>query len=110
MDDKRQYTRVACEIDSAYQNLDATHAEAHAETITSDLSEGGVRFRAGRFISVHNRLLFRLRIPGQKPIEALAQPAWVREIPSVSQYEIGAKFLSLSDEDRELIRRYVQNF
>ena len=81
-----------------------------SETQISDISEGGVRFRAARFIPVHNKLLIRLRLPNQKTIEAVAQPAWIKELRTVDQYEIGAKFISLSDADRKLIRRYIQNF
>jgi len=110
VNEKREHPRVACQIDSSFSNLSAAHPEGFSETQIKDLSAGGLRFRASRFIPVQNRLLFRLRLPNQKPIEAVAQPAWIREIPSVGQFEIGAKFLSISDTDRHLIRQYVQNF
>ena len=90
--------------------MEGNHTSPSSETVISDISEGGIRFRAGKFIPVQNRLLFRLRLPNQKPIEAVAKPAWIREIPALNQYDIGAEFLSLSDGDREIIRSYIQNF
>jgi hypothetical protein len=56
---------------------------------------------------VHNKLLFKIQIPRNKCIEAVAQPAWIREIPTVNQFDIGAKFLSLSEEDRDIIRQFT---
>ena len=108
--EKRQHKRVVCEIESFYQNLDTVPVKAICETCVNDLSQGGIRFRTPNFIPVQNKLLFQIIIPNQKAIEAVAQPAWIREIPPVSQYEVGAKFLSISETDRKLIRRYTQNF
>ncbi len=108
--EKRQHPRALCQIDSLYENLDSPRAKNQFETQVVDLSEGGLRFRAGCFIPVQNRLLFLLRLPKLKAIEVVAQPAWIREVPSIGQYEIGAKFLSISDADRGLIRQYIQNF
>lgn len=105
--EKRKHPRVRCEIDSSFKNLDLAAVPVPSETVVQDISEGGVRFRAAHFIPVHNRLLFKIQIPRQKCIEALAQPAWIREVPGVNQYDIGAKFLSISDEDRETIRRFT---
>ena len=104
---KRQHPRGKCEVDSSYKNLDQVTEAPVAETVVHDISEGGIRFRANRFIAVHNKLLFRIRIPNQKSIEAVAQPAWIREIPSLNQFDIGAKFLSLSEEDRQIIREFT---
>ncbi len=104
---KRKYPRVRCEVDSSFKNLDHVVPPAPSETVVQDISEGGIRFRANHFIPVHNKLLFKIQIPKQKCIEAVAQPAWIREIPSINQYDIGAKFLSLSEEDRGIIREFT---
>ena len=107
--EKRQHERASCEFDSSFRDLDTEDPKPAAETIVHDISEGGLRFRANHFIPVRDKLLFRIHIPSQKTIEVVAQPAWIREIPSLSQYDIGAKFLSLSPEDKELIRQFTQS-
>ncbi len=104
--EKRQHSRYQCEIDSSFKNLDAPATRPVSETMVQDISEGGLRFRANHFIPVHNKLLFRIQIPNHKTIEAVAKPAWIREIPSINQYDIGAQFISLSEEDREVIRQF----
>ena len=82
-------------------------AQPVSEAVVQDISENGIRFRAGKFVSVNHRLLFKINIPNQKTIEAVTRPAWVREIPALSQYDIGAEFISLSAEDREIIRSFA---
>ena len=107
--DKRKHPRTRCEIDSSFRNLDLATTSASSETVVQDISEGDIRFRASHFVPVHNKLLFKIQIPRQKCIEAVAQPAWIREVPNMSQYDIGAQFLSLSDEDREIIRQFTSS-
>jgi c-di-GMP-binding flagellar brake protein YcgR len=104
--EKRRHPRVPCEVESSYRN--AERPETTVETLVKDISEGGIRFRATRFIPVKEKLKYRIRLPNRRPIEAVARPAWIREIPSLSQYDIGAQFLSLSEADRQLIRQFVQ--
>lgn len=89
--------------------MDSTGRPALAETYISDISEGGIRFRADHFIPVRDRLYFNLNIPSKKPVMITAKPAWITEIPSINQYEIGARFDGLSDEDRAEIRDLVRN-
>ena len=108
--EKRQFPRVSCELDSLFKDLDNDGAGFRFESTIRDISEGGIRFRANRFIPVHDKLLVTVHVPHRRTLELVAQPAWIREIPSLSQYDIGAKFVSISDSDRNLIRQYMQTF
>lgn len=105
--DKRKHSRVSCEIDSSFRDLDADVSRPISETLIQDISEGGIRFRVNHFIPVHNKLLFRIQIPNSKFIEAVARPTWIRQIPNIGQFDIGAQFISLSDEDRFIIREFT---
>ena len=105
--EKRQFNRVECELDSSFKNLNPENQRSVSETTVRDISEGGIRFRVNHFIAVHDKLLFKINLPNQKSVEAVAQPAWIREIPHLNQYDIGAKFISLSEADRDIIRRFA---
>ena len=105
--EKRQNKRIPCEIESSFKNLADPAVTPLSQTTLNDISEGGVRFRSNHFVSVHHKLLFKINIPNHKTIEVLAQPSWIREIPSLNQYDIGAKFISLSDTDRDIIRKFM---
>jgi len=107
--EKREFERIPCEFETSFKSLAGETAGPLAETVVQDISEGGIRFRSNHFIPVHHRLLFKINIPNRKPIEAVAQPAWIRNIPALNQFELGAKFISLSDADRAIIRQLTQN-
>ena len=107
--DKRKYRRAKCEFVSTFKNITRAGAEPLAETTAIDISEGGFRFRSNHFIPVRERLMFKVNIPKRKPIEVIAQPAWIRELPNIGQYDIGGSFLSLSSEDQALIREFLQD-
>ena len=102
--EKRQHERTTCEISSSFKNLSTSGHSSLLETTVQDISGGGIRFRSNQFIPIQNRLSFTLNIPKKKPIAVIAQPMWIKEIPQLSQYEIGARFLMLSDEDKTLIQ------
>ena len=108
MEDKRSYRRVKCGIAGSFKNLDSARHSSLVETTVNDISESGIRFRANELIPMHQRLQFRLNIPAKKPIDAVVQSSWVKELPHLSQFDIGGRFLTLSDEDRALIRQITK--
>ncbi len=107
LDDKRKYPRFDCQISSVFSVPEAP--VKLAETTVRDISEGGIRFRSNHFIPVRNRLSFNLNIPKKKSIETFLKPAWITEIPRLGQYEIGARFISLSQEDKNILHDWMEN-
>lgn len=105
--DKRQFKRVSCEIPSSFRDLDDPSSAGLIETCVSNISEGGVAFRTNRFIPVKNRLSVQLNVPKHRPITVRLQPAWITENTRFGQYEIGARFIDLSPDDRNLIRSLI---
>ena len=96
-------------MESSFTNIDAANRPSLNETTIENISESGIRFRSSQFIPLHHRLSFKLNLPKRKTVEATVQPAWIKEIPSTHQYDIGGRFIMLSEEDRTVIRRYVTN-
>ncbi len=106
MNEQRMFPRIKCRLDSVFKVFGT--GEKLKEALVNDISEGGIRFRSSEFIPIQERLSFRVHIPGKKPIETSVKPAWIREIPSISQFEIGGAFISLSDEDKKIIHDWMQ--
>lgn len=107
---KRQYPRAECCINSSYKDLDAgDHGKSYEDTVVSDISQGGIRFRVSRFIPIRNRLSVYLRPEKSASIEAVVKSAWIRELPRLSQFEIGASFISISEDDKKLVQNLLNN-
>ncbi len=78
-------------------------------TISKNISEGGVRFRSDRFISLACRLVVELNLPAlTKPIRAVSKITWIKKLPVGDDYEVGNQFLEISKEDRVFIRNFVK--
>lgn len=107
---KRQHPRAECSINSTYKDLDAVdRSKSYGDAVVSDISEGGIRFRVSNFISVRNRLSMFLTPEKSSSLEAIVKPAWIKEIPHLSQFEIGASFISISQEDKRIIQELLAN-
>ena len=108
-EERRQYNRVKCEIEAFGRVLEAHSTVPPWETSINDISEGGVRFKSNYFISVGSKFLIKLNIPHFKTVEVITQPAWVRELPGRSQYDVGARFVDLGQEDKSVLRSFIRS-
>ncbi len=106
IEEKRSSRRASCQAYSQFKNLDSKIPSAYNETFISDISEGGLRFRSPQFIPVHHRLSLKIDIPKAPSIEVIAKPAWIKELPNLEQYDVGVQFLTLSDTDKFLLKKF----
>ena len=96
--EQRRYQRVRCEMEGELAQGSAT---------VRDISEGGVSFRSYRFLPVHQRLPLRFRLPNAALIETVTEPAWIREIPRLNCYEVGARFVDLPADYKDLLKNFI---
>ncbi len=107
-DEKRKFQRIASRFPLKYKDLRKSGEESRG-TISKNLSEGGVRFRSDRFISLACRLVVELNLPAlARPIRAVSKIAWIRKLPAGDDYEVGNQFLEISRDDKALIQDYIK--
>jgi len=108
--EKRKFTRVKTHIPVKYRKLREGAGSVGFGSLSRDLSQGGVQFRAEEFISMACRLIVEVDIPMlTRPVKAISKVAWIRKTDSGDDYEIGNQFLEISKKDRELISEYVES-
>ena len=107
--EKRAYRRVKRELLCQFKDLDSDNPVSLSETYTTDISEGGLRFRTPKYIPMNHRLAFTIEIPKHSNIEVTARPAWTNELLSVEQYEVGASFSGLSSADKAVLRDFINS-
>lgn len=108
---KRRHPRITPLAIRSEFELDGERREVY---VTS-LSEGGAFLACGARIPVGARLSVRLSLPWSLgELEALAEVVYslaADERPTESSTEgVGVAFVDLRAEDRELIRRFVEQF
>jgi c-di-GMP-binding flagellar brake protein YcgR len=108
--EKRKFTRVKTHIPVKYRKLREGAGSVGFGSLSRDLSQGGVQFRAEEFISMACRLIVEVDIPMlTRPVKAISKVAWIRKTEAGDDYEIGNQFLEISKKDRELISEYVES-
>jgi len=106
--EKRETQRIEVSVPLQYKEL---HGNTYLTrgTLTKNLSEGGVRFVADRFIGLACHLMLEMQLPSMtKSIKAISKPAWVKKSRFGSDYEIGGQFLALTSEDTALLSDYIK--
>jgi hypothetical protein len=107
--ERRWHKRVKCDVTARGKVMEAPTQSPFWETTISDISESGVRFRTNCFFSVKSRFLINLDIPKTKRITVVTRPAWIRELPNFNQYEIGAQFMEIAEEDKRILRDFIRS-
>ena len=109
--EKRRYLRVGEDDEISYSIISPfppEQARRSTRNLTSDLSTGGIRFRTDGFIPPKSVLKVQLTMKHErKAVEAIVRVAWVREVFGDERYELGAEFVSISQESLRFLRAYL---
>ena len=106
--EKRKFPRFESHFPLKYKDLKISDAE-YRGTVSKNVSEGGIRFRSDRFISLACRLVVEINLPTiPKPIRAVSKIAWIKKLPAGDDYEIGNQFLEISRQDKDFIRKFIE--
>ncbi len=108
-EERRRYPRIESNLPIQFRNL-RKGTELPVGSLTSNISEGGVRFKSNEFFSLACRLIVEVTLPtAHKPVKAISKVAWIRKLPSSDQYELGNQFLEISKEDKTHINNFVNS-
>lgn len=106
--ERRQEPRVASTMSVQYRGI-RQESDATVNAIARDISVGGVRLLVNEFVSVFTRLVLEIAMPSTpKPVRAVSKITWIRKRPYGEQYEVGAQFMDMSDEDRKDINDFIE--
>lgn len=109
VEEKRRYKRVDTSLTIEYRDLKRGN-ELPSNSSLKNISEGGICFDSGGFMSLACRLILNISLPNNpKPIKAISKVAWIRRLPTGDRYELGNQFLEISKEDRANIVDFVNS-
>ena len=106
MIERRQSIRVECELPSRYRTLGREQSQKLVEAVVRNISRGGVCIRVDQFVPLQSHLYFYLALPHQEAIEIRLIPAWIVELPNLSKYEIGARFVEMTPQQEDVVQNY----
>ena len=76
--------------------------------VVSDISEGGARFRFHHAVTLNEDFDIPIKI-ADRIIWARVRPLWAQPCPLPQVFDVGGSFTLINEEDRALIRQYVEN-
>ena len=110
--ERRKHVRVKTCIPVRFTREGDESGAVGVGSLTSDVCEGGLRFTTSEFIAAPCRLILELDVPTQaKPVQAVSQVAWVvdKGVESGRQYEVGNKFMEITQKDQERISQFLKS-
>lgn len=106
--ERRQQPRVNTTMSVQYRGIRQQN-DSVVDAISRDISAGGVRLLVNEFISVFTRLILDIAVPSTpKPVRVVSKITWIRKRPYGEQYEVGAQFMDMSEEDKRGVGDFVE--
>ena len=90
-----------------YRKLSEPWSVMKNGTVTTNLSKGGVNFRAKEFMPKSGRLVMELDVPNRKPLKAISRVAWILRSQHGEDYDVGNQFLEMTREDKDALFSYI---
>jgi len=104
--ERRRAPRVGCVLPV---KLYANHEPKVIETLTKDLSTGGLRCLSPVAKSAVSPVSLEMTLgQGERPLSLLAKVVWFERIPSSNQFYLGLAFQNISDKYTRRLSRYLE--
>ena len=107
VEERRRYKRIDSALSVRFRNL-RNNENPILESLSKNVSEGGVCFNSNQFISLACRMILEITLPtNPKPIRAISKVAWIRKLPAGDNYQVGNQFLEITKEDKQHISQFI---
>lgn len=112
MEKQRNFQRLVLSVNVKWKKL--YDSSDHNIDETKNISQGGICLKAYQDVCVGDVLQMEIQLPTGKVIRPTAKIAWVGDCEVVGRksqkrYDVGVKFVDLSEIDREEIRKFETN-
>lgn len=105
--ERRRWPRVVVQLPIRYREVgEFNHLPLDSET--KDISEGGVRFVAGKFLPKECKLVVSLNLSHMVGVKATVKVVWTARDSHTNMYEVGAQFENISSEAKVQIGNLVR--
>lgn len=106
--ERRRWPRAKVRIPLSFRGIgNFNHLPMESET--EDLSEGGLRFSAQRFLPRNGKFVVGLKTGSEgEGIKATIKVVWTNRDPATSRYTIGAEFENISLDARHELANLVR--
>ncbi len=105
--ERRRWTRLRSHLPVRFQDL---RTQRFVETLSKDLSAGGVRCLTHEFLPASRELIVEISLyRATPPVKARARVAWIQQVPHADQYCVGLEFLQIPKALQDEIQTYIES-
>ena len=106
--ERRKYIRIP---EAAQITYEVISDKKIRESVTKDLSQGGIRFLVHYFTPKDSHLKIKISFSKVSfSFEAIVRLVWIREIHYSGEYEVGAEFIDIPEKAKEHLIGYIKSF
>ncbi|HQO57532.1 MAG TPA: PilZ domain-containing protein [Candidatus Omnitrophota bacterium] len=117
MFEKRRYKRIAFREAVEFHVLPGTSAQgtplpSFGGSLSWDLSEGGLRFRAYSFIPLNTDLSVEFSVEHDRTVKLVGRVVWIQKLPHSEQYNLGLEFAKTPQNihGQKVLHRYLMKY
>ena len=108
MEEHRKYVRIDEKAQITYSVISSVKSKQY---ITSNISQGGIRFFVHDFIPKGSYLKIKMTFSrADATIEAVVELVWISEVPYSDRHEVGVKFVDIPAESADHLVNYIRSF
>ena len=105
--ERRRWPRVQVQLPLRYREV-GEFGQLPMDSETKDISVGGVRFTADKFLPKESRLVVSLNLENLSGVKATIKVVWTSRDTRTNMYEIGAQFDNVPSEAKNEIASLVR--
>jgi len=106
--ERRRFPRIPIHLLAKYRPQGSPASEIAIASVSKNISLNGLMLRVKEPLAVGQNLEVEINMPVfNKSIEVKLKVVWIRPLKGTDFFDIGAKFLEISEEDRRDVLDYV---
>ncbi|MFH1061579.1 MAG: PilZ domain-containing protein [Candidatus Omnitrophota bacterium] len=106
--ERRKFVRVYSDFPVQLSYLKPDAPKQVRNSLSQDLSEGGLQVSSFYFYPVHSAMLIELHLnKDSAPIKTVGKVVWVEQLPYQDLFKLGIEFAELSDFNQTCVRELI---
>lgn len=110
LSERRKFVRVGSDFPVQLRYLKPEAPTQVHNSLSQDLSEGGLQISSFNFYPVHSKMMVELFLNiDSAPIKTVGKVVWVEQFPYQDLFKLGIEFSELSDINHTRLRECISH-
>jgi c-di-GMP-binding flagellar brake protein YcgR len=108
--ERRKFVRIDSDFPVQLKYMDSNSPGHVHNSLSQDLSEGGMQISSFYFYPVHSRMLMELYLSmDSEPVKTMGKIVWIEQLPYQDMYKVGIEFSDLNDKGHDSLKELIDD-